>query len=29
VIDMDIKSFFDEIDHELMLKAASHVMEEK
>lgn len=29
VIDMDIKSFFDEIDHELMLKAVSHVMEEK
>jgi len=26
---MDIKSFFDEIDHELMLKAVSHVMEEK
>ncbi len=29
VIDMDISSFFDEIDHELMLKAVSHVMEEK
>jgi len=29
VIDMDIKSFFDEIDHELMLKAVSHVLEEK
>jgi RNA-directed DNA polymerase len=29
VIDMDIKSFFDEIDHELMLKAVTHVMEEK
>jgi retron-type reverse transcriptase len=29
VIDMDIKNFFDEIDHELMLKAVSHVMEEK
>jgi RNA-directed DNA polymerase len=29
VIDMDIKSFYDEIDHELMLKAVSHVMEEK
>lgn len=29
VIDMDIKSFFDEIDHELMLKAVSHVIEEK
>ncbi len=29
VIDIDIKSFFDEIDHELMLKAVSHVMEEK
>ena len=29
VIDMDIKSFFDEIDHELMLKAVGHVMEEK
>lgn len=29
VIDMDISNFFDEIDHELMLKAVSHVMEEK
>jgi len=29
VIDMDIKAFFDEIDHELMLKAVSHVMEEQ
>jgi group II intron reverse transcriptase/maturase len=29
VIDMDIKSFFDEIDHELMLKAVEYVMEEK
>jgi len=29
VIDMDISSFFDEIDHELMLRAVSHVMEEK
>ena len=29
VIDMDIKSFFDEIDHELMLKALSHVVKEK
>lgn len=29
VVDMDIKNFFDEIDHELMLKAVSHVMEEK
>lgn len=29
VIDMDIMSFFDEIDHKLMLKAVSHVMEEK
>jgi RNA-directed DNA polymerase len=28
VIDMDISKFFDEIDHELMLKAVSHVMEE-
>lgn len=29
VIDMDIHKFFDEIDHELMLKAVAHVMEEK
>jgi group II intron reverse transcriptase/maturase len=29
VIDMDISKFFDEIDHELMLKAVSHVIEEK
>lgn len=29
VIDLDISKFFDEIDHELMLKAVSHVMEEK
>lgn len=29
VIDMDISKFFDEIDHELMLKAVAHVMEEK
>jgi len=29
VIDMDIKKFFDEIDHELMLKAVAHVVEEK
>jgi RNA-directed DNA polymerase len=29
VIDMDIQKFFDEIDHELMLKAVTHVMEEK
>lgn len=29
VIDMDISKFFDEIDHELMLKAVTHVMEEK
>lgn len=29
VIDMDISNFFDEIDHKLMLKAVSHVMEEK
>lgn len=29
VIDMDIANFFDEIDHELMLKAVSHVMPEK
>ncbi|MFZ1571325.1 MAG: group II intron reverse transcriptase/maturase [Candidatus Kapaibacterium sp.] len=29
VIDMDISKFFDEIDHEIMLKAVSHVMPEK
>lgn len=29
VIDMDIQKFFDEIDHELMLKAVTHVMDEK
>ena len=29
VIDMDIHKFFDEIDHELMLKAVTHVMDEK
>ncbi|MDQ3015552.1 MAG: group II intron reverse transcriptase/maturase [Bacteroidota bacterium] len=29
VIDLDINKFFDEIDHELMLKAVEHVMEEK
>lgn len=29
VIDMDISKFFDEIDHEFMLKAVAHVMEEK
>jgi RNA-directed DNA polymerase len=29
VIDMDIQKFFDEIDHELMLKAVKHVIEEK
>lgn len=29
VIDLDISKFFDEIDHELMLKAVGHVMEEK
>jgi RNA-directed DNA polymerase len=29
VIDMDIKKFFDEIDHELMLKAVMHVMDER
>jgi len=29
VIDMDIQKFFDEIDHELMLKAVMHVIEEK
>jgi group II intron reverse transcriptase/maturase len=26
VIDMDIRKFFDEIDHELMLKAVDHIM---
>ena len=29
VIDMDISKFFDEISHELMLRAVEHVMEEK
>lgn len=29
VIDMDISKFFDEIDHEIMLKAVAHVMPEK
>lgn len=29
VIDMDISKFFDEINHELMLKAVEHVIEEK
>jgi group II intron reverse transcriptase/maturase len=29
VIDMDIQKFFDEIDHELMLKAVTHVLDEK
>lgn len=29
VIDLDISKFFDEIDHELMLKAVAHVTEEK
>lgn len=28
VVDMDISKFFDEIDHELILKAVSHVFEE-
>lgn len=28
VIDMDIEKFFDRIDHELMLKAVTHVIEE-
>lgn len=28
VIDMDIAGFFDEIDHEVMLKAVKHVMDE-
>lgn len=29
VIDMDISKFFDEIDHEMMLKAVQHVLSEK
>lgn len=29
VIDMDISKFFDEIDHDLMIKAVEHVIEEK
>lgn len=29
VIDMDIRKFFDEIDHDLMIKAVEHVIEEK
>jgi len=29
VLDMDIKSFFDEIDHELMLRAVEYLMKEK
>lgn len=29
VIDMDLAKFFDEIDHELMLKAVTHVFEER
>jgi len=29
VIDMDISKFFDEMDHELVLKAVEHVMDEK
>jgi group II intron reverse transcriptase/maturase len=29
VLDMDISKFFDEVDHELMLKAVGHVMDEK
>ena len=29
VLDMDICKFFDEVDHDLTLKAVSHVMEEK
>jgi group II intron reverse transcriptase/maturase len=29
VIDLDISRFFDEIDHELMLKAIEHVIEDK
>jgi group II intron reverse transcriptase/maturase len=28
IIDMDISNFFDEIDHELMLKAVEHIMPE-
>ncbi len=26
---MDIQKFFDEIDHELMLKAMTHILKEK
>jgi len=29
VIDLDIAGFFDEIDHQMMLKAVEHVMDEK
>lgn len=29
VVDLDIKQFFDEIDHELMLKAVEHLHEER
>lgn len=29
VIDLDISNFFDEIDHELMLRAVGHVLEER
>jgi RNA-directed DNA polymerase len=29
VIDLDISKFFDEISHELMLKAVEHIMEDK
>lgn len=29
VIDMDIRKFFDEIDHELMLKAVEHILPEE
>jgi group II intron reverse transcriptase/maturase len=29
VLDMDISKFFDEVDHDLILQAISHVMEEK
>ena len=29
VIDMDIRKFFDEIDHELLMKALNHVIQEK
>jgi group II intron reverse transcriptase/maturase len=29
VVDLDISKFFDEIDHDLMLKAVEHVMEER